>query len=721
MTSDVSCQDHLEDTTHKPIAHVHVGDSIKSRVNTRHTKLISASVDGLGIHEQMKQLTVQRHKGLAYDGDTVHFPSGLNPRSKDTTLDDTLLSEPSVHVPLESTILSQVPNQNGHMISLHRVGSNFDTTEPQQYKPAKSSLPVQDGHMVSMIPIQDGHMVPMIPIQDGHMVPMIHSVPVQDGHMVPMVYSVPVQDGRMVPMIPIQDGHMVPMIPVQDGRMIPMIHSAPVQDSRMVPMIHSNLKDNNPCRDTIPSTVTSHTSTVTSHTSVITSQITESSTKDSLSTAVPNPSIKPKFIQHETNRQQDSVDHSIPKITTHEKETGCEQPSIPPPCYIDLNQLQDRMKGLNIPSQSTTEQCEQVDCKPKHMNTNALTAFLSSQTDTDIETLYTCLAKIQDRETVELPPLSKGIETSKREEVVGCENQEEIQYKGSKMVESESSESFLHGPLFLRVFPSNPSPPSKDFETDCDALLLRVKFRSKIKEIKAKMEEAKYKQNLRNEALRKRVFLESQSNLISSATQTKDSPSNTNSILNDLKLNRDEFASEEVLKLSSIDSVSGNSSDSNMGATMRKPSDEVPTQKPKSSGTVSKPFNTESLPNEGSKLNSKTIIVSRKEARGERKKKRNILGGEKEITKRGDIKEKGEDEERKMRRREEIKARLEERDKERRTVTEERKRKEKVGNQQNDRLRRDNIGDKTVVLKTHSGRLKGRIQYKSIRIHHTVQ
>ena len=714
MTSDVSCQDHLEDTTHKP--NPHVGDSIKSRVNTRHTKLISASVDGLGIREQMKQLTVQRHKGLPYNGDTVHFPSGLKSRSKDATLNDTLLSEPSndVQVPLDSTILSQVPNQNGHMISLHHVGSNLDTTQPQQYKP---SLPVQDGHMVPMIPIQDGHMVPMIPIQDGHMVPMI---PVQDGHMVPMI---PVQDGHMVPMVysvPVQDGCMLPMIPIQDGHMAPMIHSLPVQDSRMVPMVHSNLKDNNPCRDTIPSTVTSHTSTVTSHTSIITSQITESSTKDPLCSAVPNPPIKPKFIQHETNRQKDKVDHSIPKITTQETESDCEQPSTPPPCYIDLNQLQDHMKGLNIPSQSSTEQCKEVDCKPEHTNTNALTAFLSSQTETDIQTLYTCLAKLQGRKPVELPPLSKGIEASKREEVVGCENQERIQDKGSKMVESESSESFLHGPLFLRVFPSNPSPPSKDFETDCDALLLRVKFRSKIKEIKAKMEEAKYKQNLRNEALRKRVFLESQSNLISSATQTKDSPSNTNSILNDLKLNRDEFASEEVLKLSSIDSVSANSSDSNMGATMRKPSDKVPTQKPKSSGTMSKPFNTESLPNEGSKFNSKTIIISRKEAGCERKEKRNILGSEKEITKRGDIKEKRNDEERKMRRREEIKARLEERDKERRTFTEERKRKEKVSNQQNDRLRRDNIGDKTVVLKTHSDRLKGKIQYKSIKSH-TVQ
>ena len=661
----------------------------------------------------MKQLTVQRQKGLAYNGDTVHFPSGLNPRSKDTTLDDTILSEPSkdVHVPLDSTILSQVPNQNGHMISLHHVGSNLDTTEPQQYKPAKSiihSVPVQDGHMVPMIPVQDGHMVPMILVQDGHMVPMI---PVQDGHMVPMIYSVPVQDGRMVPMI-----HSVP---VQDSRMVPMIHSVPVQDGRMVPMIHSNLKDNNPCRDTIPSTVTSHTSTVTSHTSIITSQITESSTKDPLSSAVPNPPIKSKVVQHETNRQQDRVDHSIPKITTQEKESGCKQPSIPPPCYIDLNQLQDRMKGLNIPSHSTTEQCKEVECKPEHMNTNTLTAFLSSQIETDIEKLYTCLAELQGRETVELPPSSKGIETSKSEEVVGCENQEGIQDKGSKMVESESSESFLHGPLFLRVFPSTPSPPpSKDFETDCDALLLRVKFRSKIKEIKAKMEEAKSKQNLRNEALRKRVFLESQSNLISSATQIKDSPSNTNSILNDLRLNKDESDLEGVLKLSSIDSVSVTCSDYNMGATMRKPSDEVPTQKPKSSGTMSKPFNTESLHNEGSKFNSKTIIISRKEARGERKERRNILGSEKEITKRG---EKGEDEERKMRRREEIKARLEERDKERRTFTEERKRKEKVSNQQNERLRRDNIGDKTVVLKPHSDRLKGKIQYKSIKSHHTVQ
>lgn len=145
---------------------------------------------------------------------------------------------------------------------------------------------------------------------------------------------------------------------------------------------------------------------------------------------------------------------------------------------IDLDQLQDRNKAAK-----STVNAQQMDVKEIKQKDFSHTVL---QPKLEVDDLVSCLKKLQGGGAVmELLPAIK-----------------------EEKLDSTSDEEGILGPLYLHIFPLESSTSPEDLKTDTTDLLLRVKLRSKMKEVKEKMREAQTKEKETSQLVNKKVFFD---------------------------------------------------------------------------------------------------------------------------------------------------------------------------------------------------------------------
>ena len=146
--------------------------------------------------------------------------------------------------------------------------------------------------------------------------------------------------------------------------------------------------------------------------------------------------------------------------------------------FVDLDQLQDRNKAAK--SIVNAQQMDVKEVKQKDFSHTVL------QPKLEVDDLVSCLKKLQGGGAVmELLPAIK-----------------------EEKLDSTSDEEGILGPLYLHVFPLESSTSPEDLKADTTDLLLRVKLRSKMKEVKEKMREAQSKEKETSQLVNKKVFFD---------------------------------------------------------------------------------------------------------------------------------------------------------------------------------------------------------------------